>query len=251
MDWYIVIKTINGRRYRYRQKTWRENGRVRTRSEYIGPAGDACPEPKHPDLDGASTLPLPFAATNFDSKLVQDALEVLTDKTKNLTSWEQSWQDERRGKRNLVVRNAVVETLIASLNVRRTYRNAGPYYRPLTDEINTPPMSRFINRFYESATEAYYSILLHELVHWTKSAARTGRLKEDREDGYAREELVAELGAVALAKHLGIASDNLAMHSTYFQIWLSRVEDREESLAYAKYQAERAARYILERGIIS
>ena len=38
MDWYIVIKTINGRRYRYRQKTWREAGRVRTRSEYLGPA---------------------------------------------------------------------------------------------------------------------------------------------------------------------------------------------------------------------
>jgi hypothetical protein len=37
MDWYIVIKTIKGRRYRYRQKTWREGGRVRTRSEYIGP----------------------------------------------------------------------------------------------------------------------------------------------------------------------------------------------------------------------
>jgi len=35
MDWYIVIKTIKGRRYRYRQKTWREGGCVRTRSEYV------------------------------------------------------------------------------------------------------------------------------------------------------------------------------------------------------------------------
>jgi hypothetical protein len=41
MDWYIVIKTIKGRRYRYRQKTWREGRHVRTRSEYLGPAGDA------------------------------------------------------------------------------------------------------------------------------------------------------------------------------------------------------------------
>jgi hypothetical protein len=40
MDWYVVIKKIQGRRYRYRQKTWRENGRVRTRSEYIGLAND-------------------------------------------------------------------------------------------------------------------------------------------------------------------------------------------------------------------
>jgi hypothetical protein len=37
MDWHIVIKIIKGHRYRYRQKTWRENGRVRTKSEYLGP----------------------------------------------------------------------------------------------------------------------------------------------------------------------------------------------------------------------
>ena len=37
MDWYIVIKTIKGRRYRYRQKTWRHGARVRCQSEYISP----------------------------------------------------------------------------------------------------------------------------------------------------------------------------------------------------------------------
>lgn len=35
MDWYVVVKTIKGRRYRYRQKTWREGKRVRTLSEYV------------------------------------------------------------------------------------------------------------------------------------------------------------------------------------------------------------------------
>jgi hypothetical protein len=38
MDWYHVIKTINGQRYVYRQITWREEGRVRTRSQYVGRA---------------------------------------------------------------------------------------------------------------------------------------------------------------------------------------------------------------------
>jgi hypothetical protein len=37
MDWYIVIKTIRGHRYRYRQQTWRTGKRVRTRSEYLSP----------------------------------------------------------------------------------------------------------------------------------------------------------------------------------------------------------------------
>lgn len=38
MDWYIVVKTINRRRYRYRQRTWREGKKVRCESHYIGPA---------------------------------------------------------------------------------------------------------------------------------------------------------------------------------------------------------------------
>lgn len=35
-DWYYVTKTIYGRRYRYRRRTWREGGHVRTESHYIG-----------------------------------------------------------------------------------------------------------------------------------------------------------------------------------------------------------------------
>ena len=36
---YIVIKTIKGRQYQYQQRTYREAGRVRTESVYIGPVG--------------------------------------------------------------------------------------------------------------------------------------------------------------------------------------------------------------------
>ena len=36
---YIVIKTIKGRQYQYQQRTYREAGRVRTESIYMGPVG--------------------------------------------------------------------------------------------------------------------------------------------------------------------------------------------------------------------
>lgn len=39
MDWYSVVKTINGRPYLYRQRTWREGGKVRTESQYVGAFG--------------------------------------------------------------------------------------------------------------------------------------------------------------------------------------------------------------------
>ena len=35
--WYVVEKTIDGRRYLYRQRTWREGASVRTESEYLAP----------------------------------------------------------------------------------------------------------------------------------------------------------------------------------------------------------------------
>lgn len=38
---YIVIRTIKGRQYRYRQRSYRDGGRVRTISEYLGPVGNA------------------------------------------------------------------------------------------------------------------------------------------------------------------------------------------------------------------
>lgn len=37
-DWYLVIKTIGGRRYLYRQKSWREGKRVRTQTQCLGRA---------------------------------------------------------------------------------------------------------------------------------------------------------------------------------------------------------------------
>ena len=36
MGWYMVTKTINGKQYRYRQRTYREGGNVRTQSHYLG-----------------------------------------------------------------------------------------------------------------------------------------------------------------------------------------------------------------------
>lgn len=42
-DWYPTIKTIKGRPYLYRQRTWREGGRVRSQSQYVGPIDVATP----------------------------------------------------------------------------------------------------------------------------------------------------------------------------------------------------------------
>ena len=42
-EWYPTIKTIKGRPYLYRQRTWREGGRVRSQTQYVGPIDLAGP----------------------------------------------------------------------------------------------------------------------------------------------------------------------------------------------------------------
>ena len=51
-------------------------------------------------------------------------------------------------------------------------------------------------------------------------------------------------------RHFEIFPLHPEMHATHFQGWLERVGDRDCALAHAKTEAERAVRYILERGII-
>jgi hypothetical protein len=58
-DWYTVIKTIKGYRYLYRQRTWRDGTRVRTESQYIGPAGSG--------TASAATSKTPLSTSPLDS----------------------------------------------------------------------------------------------------------------------------------------------------------------------------------------
>jgi hypothetical protein len=49
-----------------------------------------------------------------------------------------------------------------------------------------------------------------------------------------------------LMRHFGIASRDISRHADYFQYYYTRAGDPDEALAYAKREAERAARFILD-----
>lgn len=248
MDWYIVVKTINGHRYRYRQKTWREGKRVRTRSEYLGPAGD---ESRIADLSGTTTLTLPFPesshtqVTGFDPSITELAFHALTDTDARSTKWEHGWSAKRRG-RNLVRKDRRVERLLGVLKVMMTDDTTGAYYSPSFDIVNIPPTKCFEDKGGQTASQAYHVVLFHELVHWTLDKRRLDRDASD----YAKEELVAELGAIMLMNHFGLEVGNIERHARYFQTWLDRTDDHDEALDHAKTEAERAVKYIIEHGMV-
>lgn len=245
MDWYIVIKTINGHRYYYRQKTWREGGQVRTRSEYIGPAGS---EELGPSAAPDRTPPeTPAFSPELTVGTEREAFKSVSGPV--ATSWDHAWSASRRGS-SLVRRDGRVDRLLESLNVKWMHGTDGAFYRPATDEINIPPVRCFLDKGGQSATSAYYIVVFHELVHWTKAKGRSFRPGSASRMEYAKEELVAELGAVMLMKHLRIDVGNEGRHALYFQSWLRRAGDEEKALAHAKREAARAVKFILERGIM-
>ena len=41
MGWYFITKVIKGYSYLYRQRTWREGGKVKCQSQYIGPGNSS------------------------------------------------------------------------------------------------------------------------------------------------------------------------------------------------------------------
>jgi len=243
MDWYVVIKTIKGRRYYYRQKTWRESRHVRTKSEYIGPVDGMAMPTAAPAAPPQARTAQKAGAPAFDKAHFEKAFELVMGK--QAEDWEHHWRAQRCGE-SLVVKNERIERALKSLHISWTHNTEGAYYRPSTGEVNIPPVRCFDDKNGQSATQAYYVVLFHEVVHWTKShISRPAGM--DRMT-YAREELVAELGAVALMQHFGLELGCPERHAKYFQVWLGRAGSEKTALAHAKRHAAAAVRFILERG---
>src|SRR5262249_61476835 len=68
-------------------------------------------------------------------------------------------------------------------------------FRSGSDHVQMPPFDAFRD------AESYYAVLAHECTHWTMPASRLDRSfgrKRWGDEGYAMEELVAELGSAFL-----------------------------------------------------
>ncbi len=114
-------------------------------------------------------------------------------------------------------------------------------YSQALDRIQMPPFESFA-----TATD-YYAILAHELTHWTKHPRRLDRdmgRKRYGDEGYAKEELVAELGACFLGADLGFEPMPEAQHAAYLQSWLTVLKDDKRFIFTAASQAQKAVEFI-------
>ncbi len=119
-------------------------------------------------------------------------------------------------------------------------------YDPVGDYIAVPHSEQFVATETSSATEGYYSVVLHELTHWTGAASRLARNLRARfgDEAYAMEELIAELGAAFLCADLGIANEPRLDHAAYVSSWLKILSKDRTALFTAANKASVAATYL-------
>ena len=115
------------------------------------------------------------------------------------------------------------------------------FYSGGSDHVQMPPFECF------NSPESYYATLAHELTHWTKHPKRLDRefgRKKWGDEGYAREELVAELGAAFLCADLALTPEPGEDHAAYIQSWLKVLKQDKRAIFSAAAHAQRAADYL-------
>jgi antirestriction protein ArdC len=115
------------------------------------------------------------------------------------------------------------------------------FFMPSQDRIQVPPFAAFKD------AESYYATLLHELTHWTHGPNRLVRefgRKRWGDEGYAAEELVAELGAAFLCADLSISIEPRADHASYIESWLRVLKHDKRAIFTAASYAQASSDYL-------
>ena len=119
------------------------------------------------------------------------------------------------------------------------------FYSPSADTITLPSLAQF-----ESAQEHAYT-LAHELIHSTGHESRCNRWSKEEEkpsrfgcESYAKEELVAEIGACLLLTMAGVEVD-IKNSGAYIKNWLSALRDDKTLIFTAAAKASAGAGIIL------
>lgn len=150
-------------------------------------------------------------------------------------------QAEGQRQRSEPERLAAAEAVLAGWPVPVAFGGDRACYRPALDRIELPERAAF------HSAAALYATWAHEAVHSTGHRSRlnrdlSGGMGEGGDGGraYAREELVAELGAVLLGDRLEIGSA-MANHAAYLGHWIELLRSSPKALLQVLGDARRAA----------
>lgn len=115
------------------------------------------------------------------------------------------------------------------------------FYSVTHDYVQMPPFESFRD------AESYYATLAHECTHWTRHGKRLERdfgRKRWGDEGYAMEELVAELGSAFLSADLDLTPEPREDHAAYIASWLKVLKEDKRAIFTAASHAQRAADFL-------
>jgi len=134
-----------------------------------------------------------------------------------------------------------VERFCANTKADIRYGGNRAYYAIQEDFIRLPPFETFRD------AESHAATLIHELTHWTRHETRLNRdlgRKRWGDEGYAAEELVAELGSAFLCADLHITPDIREDHASYIESWLKVLKDDKRAVFTAASLASQAVDFL-------
>jgi antirestriction protein ArdC len=137
----------------------------------------------------------------------------------------------------------VADVFFAATGAVIRHSGGKAFYAPGPDLIQMPPIETFRD------VVSYYATLAHEGVHWSGAKHRIDRdllrYAKDR-TARAREELIAELGAVFLCADLGIVPEMepRADHASYIASWVEVLSNDKRAIFSATAHAQRAVAYL-------
>lgn len=139
---------------------------------------------------------------------------------------------------------SIVENYCTRCGVRRIFEPGDrAFYRPSTDTVTLPEMKQF------RTTVGFYETLFHELTHSTGHASRLNRLEKMSgfgSDPYAKEELVAEIGAASILSILHMETEASFQNNTaYIESWLKALKNDKRLIVSAAGKAEKAIDLIM------
>jgi antirestriction protein ArdC len=112
-------------------------------------------------------------------------------------------------------------------------------YNRILDAIVLPERSQF------ASADGYYATALHELGHWTGHETRLARdlAHPFGSEGYAREELRAEIASLMLGDRLGIGHDP-SQHAAYVGHFLQILRSEPQEIFRAASDAEKIVTFL-------
>jgi antirestriction protein ArdC len=133
------------------------------------------------------------------------------------------------------------EAFFAATGANVVHGGSRACYIPSTDNINMPCID-----FFRDA-ESYYATRAHETTHWTRHKSRLDRefgRKRFGDEGYAMEELVAELGSAFLSADLDLTPEVREDHASYIASWIKVLKNDKRAIFTAASHAQRAADFL-------